>query len=51
MLALSAFVAHQSRGVAITAGDDPQAKPFVEQGRNLFMQREGQLNLGLHQLP
>jgi sulfur-oxidizing protein SoxA len=45
LLALSAYVAHQSRGVAITAGDDPQAKPFVEQGRNLFMQREGQLNL------
>ncbi len=45
ILALSAFVAHQSRGVAISAGDDPQAKPFIEQGRNLFMQREGQLNL------
>ena len=45
LLALSAFVAHQSRGVAITAGDDPQAKPFIEHGRDLFMQREGQLNL------
>ena len=45
LLALSALVAHQSRGVPITTGDDPQLKPFVEQGRNLFMQREGQLNL------
>ncbi|MBR0685406.1 sulfur oxidation c-type cytochrome SoxA [Bradyrhizobium manausense] len=45
ILALSAFVAHQSRGVAITAGDDPQAKPFIDQGRTLFTQREGQLNL------
>jgi sulfur-oxidizing protein SoxA len=45
ILALSAFVAHQSRGVAITAGDDPQLSPFIEQGRKLFMQREGQLNL------
>jgi L-cysteine S-thiosulfotransferase len=45
LLALSALVAHQSRGVAITAGDDPQAKPFLDQGRDLFMQREGQLNL------
>jgi len=45
ILALSAFVAHQSRGVAITAGDDPQLFAFVEQGRSLFMQREGQLNL------
>jgi L-cysteine S-thiosulfotransferase len=45
LLALSAFVAHQSRGVAITVGDDPQLKPFIAQGRDLFMQREGQLNL------
>ncbi|MCG2625260.1 sulfur oxidation c-type cytochrome SoxA [Bradyrhizobium sp. WYCCWR 13023] len=45
ILALSAFVAHQSRGVAITTGDDPQLIAFVEQGRSLFMQREGQLNL------
>jgi len=45
LLALSAFVANQSRGVPITAGDDPELKPFVEKGRALFMQREGQLNL------
>jgi sulfur-oxidizing protein SoxA len=45
LLALTAFVANQSRGIAITAGDDPELKRFVEQGRALFMQREGQLNL------
>ena len=45
LLALSAFVANQSRGVAIAAGDDPALKPFVEKGRELFRQREGQLNL------
>ncbi|WP_275193259.1 sulfur oxidation c-type cytochrome SoxA [Bradyrhizobium sp. CSA207] len=45
LLALSAFVAHQSRGVPIAAGDDPQLRPFVELGRDLFNQREGQLNL------
>jgi sulfur-oxidizing protein SoxA len=45
LLALSAFIAHQSRGVPITAGDDQELKPFVAQGRDLFMQREGQLNL------
>jgi sulfur-oxidizing protein SoxA len=45
LLALAAFVATQSRGVAITAGDDPALKPFVEKGRELFMHREGQLNL------
>jgi L-cysteine S-thiosulfotransferase len=45
LLALSAYVAHQSRDMPITAGDDPALKPFVEQGHALFMQREGQLNL------
>ena len=45
LLALEAFVARQSRGLAIAAADDPQLKPFVEQGHALFMQRQGQLNL------
>jgi len=45
LLALTAFVARQSRGMPITAGDDPDLKPFLEKGRALFMQREGQLNL------
>ncbi len=45
LLALAAFVANQSRGMPITAGDDPELEPFVEKGRALFMQREGQLNL------
>jgi L-cysteine S-thiosulfotransferase len=46
LLALTAFVARQSRGVAITAGTDPQLEPFVVRGRDLFMRRQGQLNLG-----
>jgi L-cysteine S-thiosulfotransferase len=46
LLALTAFVAQQSRGIAIETGDDPQLKPFVAKGRDLFMQRQGQLNLG-----
>ena len=29
----------------ITAGADPQLEPFVAKGRELFMQRQGQLNL------
>jgi sulfur-oxidizing protein SoxA len=45
LLALAAFVANQSRGMPIAAGDDPELKPFVEKGRALFMRREGQLNL------
>jgi L-cysteine S-thiosulfotransferase len=46
LLALTAFVAQHSRGVPITAGADPQLEPFVAKGRDLFMRRQGQLNLG-----
>jgi sulfur-oxidizing protein SoxA len=46
LLALTAFVAQQSRHAAIAAGADPQLEPFVARGRELFMQRQGQLNLG-----
>jgi sulfur-oxidizing protein SoxA len=46
LLALTALVAKQSRGVAIEAGADPQLEPFVAKGHALFMQRQGQLNLG-----
>jgi sulfur-oxidizing protein SoxA len=45
LLALTAFIAEQSRGVAILAGDDPALEPFVAEGRDLFMERQGQLNL------
>lgn len=45
LLALSAYVARQSRGQPITTGDDPALAPFLAQGRALYMQREGQLNL------
>ena len=46
LLALTAFVAQQSRGVAIETGSDPQLQPFIAKGREFFMQRQGQLNLG-----
>jgi L-cysteine S-thiosulfotransferase len=46
LLALTAYVAKQSRGAAIEAGNDPQLEPFVTKGRELFMRRQGQLNLG-----
>ena len=45
LLALTAFIADQSRETLITAGDDPALKPFVDEGRELFMLRQGQLNL------
>jgi sulfur-oxidizing protein SoxA len=43
--ALSAFVARQSRDLPIAVGTDPQLQPFVAKGRELFKQRQGQLNL------
>ena len=45
LLALTAFVARQSRGMAIAVGDDPELKPFIAKGQELFMLRQGQLNL------
>ena len=45
LLALTTFVARQSRGQPITAGGDPRLAPFVARGRALFVQRQGQLNL------
>jgi L-cysteine S-thiosulfotransferase len=45
LLALSAFVSKQSRGMPIDTGADPQLAPFVAKGRDLFTQRQGQLNL------
>ncbi|MGJ4887487.1 sulfur oxidation c-type cytochrome SoxA [Bradyrhizobium sp. HKCCYLRH3099] len=45
LLALTALIARQSRGMPIKAGDDPRLSPFVARGRELFVQRQGQLNL------
>jgi sulfur-oxidizing protein SoxA len=49
MLALSAYVAMQSRGEPIAPPDDPRLKPFIDKGRELFTQRQGQLNLSCAQ--
>jgi sulfur-oxidizing protein SoxA len=46
LLALTAFVAQQSKGAPIEPGSDPRLEPFIAKGRKLFMQRQGQLNLG-----
>jgi sulfur-oxidizing protein SoxA len=46
LLALTALVARQSRGLAIETGADPQLAPFLARGRELYMLRQGQLNLG-----
>ena len=45
LLALTALVARQSRGMPIEPGADPRLAPFIARGHDLFMHRQGQLNL------
>ena len=45
LLALAAYVGRQSRGMPIEIADDERTKPFLQAGRDLFTQRQGQLNL------
>jgi sulfur-oxidizing protein SoxA len=49
MLALSAFVGRQSRGLPIAVTMDERTKPFIEAGRTIFERRQGQLNLSCAQ--
>jgi sulfur-oxidizing protein SoxA len=46
LLALTTFVAEQSRGMAIAPDTTSGIEPFVAKGRDFFMHRQGQLNLG-----
>lgn len=45
LLALTTFVAHQSRGLPISVGEDPRLAPALADGQALYEQRMGQLNL------
>ncbi len=45
LLALTAYVAHQSRGLAPAARFDGPASAAYERGRTLYFQRQGQFNL------
>jgi sulfur-oxidizing protein SoxA len=49
MLALSTYIALQSRGEPVGTYDDPRLKPFLDNGRAAFNQRIGQLNLSCAQ--
>jgi sulfur-oxidizing protein SoxA len=49
LLALSAYVARQSRGERIAPPADERLKPFIAAGRDLFNRRQGQLNLSCAQ--
>jgi sulfur-oxidizing protein SoxA len=48
LLALTAYVARQSRGLPIESSDDRLA-PFIAEGRAIFQRRQGQLNLACAQ--
>jgi L-cysteine S-thiosulfotransferase len=49
VLALSAYLGLQSRGAPIDIGDDEHSRPFLEAGRRMFTERQGQLNLSCAQ--
>jgi sulfur-oxidizing protein SoxA len=49
LLALTAYVARQSRGMPIEVAIDERTRPFVEAGRATFHRRQGQLNLSCSQ--
>ena len=45
LLALTAFVGKQSRGMPVAVQNNDQTKPFIEAGRKNYSTRQGQLNL------
>jgi L-cysteine S-thiosulfotransferase len=49
LLALTAYIARQSKGRPITVPDDVQARPFIAAGKKIWEQRQGQLNLSCSQ--
>jgi sulfur-oxidizing protein SoxA len=49
LLALTAYVARQSRGMPVEIADDARTRPFLEAGRATWERRQGQLNLSCAQ--
>jgi sulfur-oxidizing protein SoxA len=49
LLAMSAYVGLQSRGMPITVAVDGNSERFFQDGRTMFVQRQGQLNLSCAQ--
>jgi sulfur-oxidizing protein SoxA len=49
LLALTAYVARQSRGMPVAVKDDAQSAPFIAAGRTIYEQRRGQLDLSCAQ--
>jgi L-cysteine S-thiosulfotransferase len=49
LLALAAYIGQQSRGMPIDIADDARMRPFLQAGRDMFTERQGQLNLSCAQ--
>jgi sulfur-oxidizing protein SoxA len=49
LLAITAYIARQSRGMPIEVDADPRSEPFLAAGREEFERRRGQLNLACNQ--
>jgi sulfur-oxidizing protein SoxA len=49
LLALTAYVARQSRGMPIEIAIDARTQPFLDAGRATYQRRQGQLNLACSQ--
>src|SRR5437763_2187885 len=49
LLALTAYIGQQSRGMPIDIANDAHIRPFLEAGRAMFIDRQGQLNLSCAQ--
>jgi sulfur-oxidizing protein SoxA len=49
LLALTAFIARQSRGLPIGVAVDDRTRPFVDAGQHTWNRRQGQLNLACSQ--
>ena len=49
LLALTAYIARQSRGISDSVVENAQSKPFIEAGREIFERRQGQLNIACAQ--
>jgi sulfur-oxidizing protein SoxA len=49
LLALTAYIALQSRGMPAAVVENDKSKPFIESGRKLYERRQGQLDLSCAQ--
>jgi sulfur-oxidizing protein SoxA len=49
LLALTAYLGRQSRGMPIAIAEDARVQPFLDNGRAMYTRRQGQLNLSCAQ--